>query len=804
MSQFNKLTKLAIAASVCIGLASCGGGGGDSGASSGGGSGGGTVSGAAAKGIIQNGIVTLFDGAGNPLSTTSSPIRTSANGSYIATLSNASYAGPVFVEISADGMTTILNEATGSSDPATGLSGALIKSVGNINAGQPVSINATPFTTIIAELVERSRGSGNATPLLVQQAQVAITTTLGFNPVATQPVNPRDPASSDASPEAKKQAILLAALAQLSQGIADADCPEGTTPAAKQICAANSLAMAYAGSSIANNQATVSIDGSQIQGFTAAISAVSSNMSINQTGASVDPATDPATDEIRMAEMNPNEPQTTEVATPEQGFNETDVAAVKTLFNNLRSNAAALDNDELNGPLETQLADFADSLTSQATGLEPGPFDITEATALGIELWATHQFFAAQDPQSSRPVFFSAGSAVCFVLSSVTRQPDQPVTGVVFANPSGANNARFVGCTVFGDGASRPQGNGFLELRNYVLMTPISGQVNTFNVESDSRFCDIDFSQDNSVDRCLSLEGNSRVIGGVAGANVATASGNKTFDSMGVTTSMTGSFSGMVAPPIEFDFSDSANPTAVELADTTNVDIDFTATFPDENSVTLVGSGSFTTTSGDQTITTALSSFNVSGTEDPETQESTGSIEAEGRIETQLGALRGSFSADSDAGVIEFTGAVDLKEGSATNTLFEGAVTLSGTPATETMPATASVLFDGTLSLPNRPELVVELQVNNAVLNDTMDGVDTVSLAFTYQQNGTTVILNASRNEQGVESITISSPTSMVTVGPFNPDSAQTVDVLRDGRLAARYSVADARVNYVDGTFEQF
>ncbi|MEK9815898.1 MAG: hypothetical protein VW447_02115, partial [Limnobacter sp.] len=98
MSQFNKLTKLAIAVSVCIGLASCGGGGGgDSGASSGGGGGGGTVSGAAAKGIIQNGIVTLFDGAGNPLSTTSSPIRTSANGSYTATLSNASYAGPVFV-----------------------------------------------------------------------------------------------------------------------------------------------------------------------------------------------------------------------------------------------------------------------------------------------------------------------------------------------------------------------------------------------------------------------------------------------------------------------------------------------------------------------------------------------------------------------------------------------------------------------------------------------------------------------------------------------------------------------------------
>ncbi|MEK9815896.1 MAG: hypothetical protein VW447_02105, partial [Limnobacter sp.] len=81
-----------------------------------------------------------------------------------------------------------------------------------------------------------------------------------------------------------------------------------------------------------------------IQGFTAAITAVSGDMEINQTGEMVDPATDPATDEIRTAEMNPEQPQTTAVSTPEQGFNETDVAAVKTLFNNLRSNAAALDN----------------------------------------------------------------------------------------------------------------------------------------------------------------------------------------------------------------------------------------------------------------------------------------------------------------------------------------------------------------------------------------------------------------------------------------------------------------------------
>lgn len=799
MSQFNKFGKVAAAFAVCIGVVSCGGGGGGSSASGGGG---GAVSGSAAKGIIQNGIVTLRDAAGAQLQTTASPVRTGADGSYSAVLSNPAYSGPVFVEITADGTTLIQNEVTGTFESASGLSATLLKSVGNVTAGQPVSINATPLTSIVADLVERSRGSSSASTLLVQQAQVAITTTLGFNPVTTKPVNPRDSASASESTAVKKQAILLAALAQLGTDPGNATCSGEATTAAKLICASNQLTSAYAGSTIVGNSATVSIDGSRIDGLVNAINTVSANMDINRTGSTIDPATDPSTDEIEEADRTNSTTETT-VEAPPEGFNETDVAAVKTLFNNLRSNAAALGNDELNGPLETQLANFADSLTNQATGLEGGPIDITEATASGIELWATHQATASQNPQTERQVFISAGSASCVVLASVGRNQDQVVTSVVLANSTGTNNAAFVGCTVFGEGASRPSGDGFLELRNYTLMTP-SGTTNTFNVESDSRFCDIDFAQSSGGDTCLALSGNSRVIGGVAGANAATASGTKTFDSLGNTTSMTGSFSGRVVPPIEFDFSNPSAPTAIELAETADVDLQFTASFPDANSIALTGSGSITTTSTGQTITTELSSFIANGSEDPNTQEVTGNFSAQGRVATQLGALRGTFSADSNAGRIEFSGAVDLNNGSSTTTLFEGAVTLNGTAATQTAPASASALFDGTLRLPERPELMVELQVNNAVQNSSTGNVESGSLAFTYQQNGTTVILNASRNAQGAESVTINSPTSLVTVGPFDPNATQTVDVLRDGRLAARYNVASARVEYVDGSFEQF
>ncbi|HEX4918809.1 MAG TPA: hypothetical protein VFV43_12985, partial [Limnobacter sp.] len=69
--------------------------------------------------------------------------------------------------------------------------------------------------------------------------------------------------------------------------------------------------MAYAGSSISGEQTSVVIDGSRIQGLTNAITQVSMNSTINQTGSMVDPSTDPSTDEIRTAEQNPQMPQTT-------------------------------------------------------------------------------------------------------------------------------------------------------------------------------------------------------------------------------------------------------------------------------------------------------------------------------------------------------------------------------------------------------------------------------------------------------------------------------------------------------------
>ncbi len=204
------------------------------------------------------------------------------------------YAGPVFVEISADSMTTIQDEITGTDEPATNVSGVLLESVSTITAGQAVDVNVSPLTTLVAQLAKNSAGEAEITPALVQQAQAAITTTLGFNPIATKPLNPSDPATADADAASKKQAILLAGLAQF--GSDNPTCAALGDRAAQLACASSQLAMAYSGSMISDEQATIVIDGSALTGLTEAINTVSWILKSTRLGPQLTPkATQPPT-----------------------------------------------------------------------------------------------------------------------------------------------------------------------------------------------------------------------------------------------------------------------------------------------------------------------------------------------------------------------------------------------------------------------------------------------------------------------------------------------------------------------------
>lgn len=43
-----------------------------------------------------------------------------------------------------------------------------------------------------------------------------------------------------------------------------------------------------------------------------------------------------------------------------------------------------------------------------------------------------------------------------------------------------------------------------------------------------------------------------------------------------------------------------------------------------------------------------------------------------------------------------------------------------------------------------------------------------------------------------------------MSIGRFNPQGSGGVDILREGRLDGRFNLSTARIDYVDGTFEQF
>jgi len=771
-----------------IALSACGGGGGDGSPAAGGGGGGGTVTGAAAKGIVKNGIVTVKNANGQVIGTG----RTNnTDGSYSVDVGD--YAGPVFVEISADSMTTIQDEITGTDEPATNVSGVLLESVSTITAGQAVDVNVSPLTTLVAQLAKNSAGEAEITPALVQQAQAAITTTLGFNPIATKPLNPSDPATADADAASKKQAILLAGLAQF--GSDNPTCAALGDRAAQLACAANQLAMAYSGSTISNEQATIVIDGSALTGLTEAINTVSMDPEINQTGATVDPESDPATNDLAMAEMNPETPQEQTVATPTP--NNSDIVAVRDLLNNLRSNAAALNNETLNGPLEAQLTDFSDSLSAQANGLEFGAFQIAEATSLGIEMYARYKFMASMFPNTQRFVDQSRfGTARCQILSAVQREANMPYTGQTIANTNGADNASLVGCTVFGETL---QLNGVnYQARHYVLMTPINGTNNTFNVESDSRVCRN--QTPGNTDTCLSLA-NGTVVNGVGGSNVATTMGTQTFVN-GRPSRLTGDFNGQVVPPFELQIVN-GQVQGVELADTASFEISFVSNNPTETSSDIAGSGEFISVLDGNTLTSTVNSFVINGVEN-EAGEPIGTISADVAIRTTLGRFSGTFESNSDdtgMGTVDLSGSVDLIQGETITPLFSGSITLATSPGTLEAPPSESVAFSGTVSLPQRPQLDVELLITS--ISETLDEPAFNEINFTYQQNGITVIVDGV--EQGDSaSLTITAPTNLVSIGPFNPQSNGTVDILREGRLAGRFNLDTARIDYVDGTFEQF
>ncbi|RJQ25062.1 hypothetical protein C4565_09025 [Candidatus Parcubacteria bacterium] len=364
------------------------------------------------------------------------------------------------------------------------------------------------------------------------------------------------------------------------------------------------------------------------------------------------------------------------------------------------------------------------------------------------------------------------------------------------------NNAQFVGCVVFNDQVTNPTAPNFSEFRNYVLLTPTQG-TSTFNVESDSRLCVTSFNNTDPADKCLDLT-QGQVVDAVAASAGTLASSQLTFGSGGSFTAINVNFDGQVAAPFSIAY-DNGTAAAVKNADTVDLDLALTASFPTDSVVEeFLALGTITSTKAGKEVVLSIDEFTAEGNENLDIGAQSGTLQAQVTIESSEGSFTGRASINFTNQQAGLSGSFSIKDSEGVSTrLFDGIATLAATPSSEDGFVLSSIFFGGTISLPNRPSMSLQMNVTNLV--GQLDEATSGSVAITYQQAGNTVILNGERTEQG-DVIEISSPSSGVVIEPFNPDPNVTtvVAIKRGGTKVADYLVQSNRINYTDGSFEQF
>jgi hypothetical protein len=209
-----KLTKLALACALTGALAACGGGGSNP-TIAGGIDTTRTLAGIAAKGLIKNGIVEVFsyDATGKkstqPLVTT----RTATDGSYSVSLGNN--IGLFTIEVRADANTTMADEIS-HKDIAMPL-GMTLRSVVQLDSAASTAIKGyvTPFTEMLVNAAINANGGLTASN--VAAAQSGVIKMLGFNPLATKPINAdSDAAAAVTDTSEQLQSLALAAISRMA------------------------------------------------------------------------------------------------------------------------------------------------------------------------------------------------------------------------------------------------------------------------------------------------------------------------------------------------------------------------------------------------------------------------------------------------------------------------------------------------------------------------------------------------------------------------------------------------------------
>ena len=370
----NVFTRSVALTSVVL-VAACGGGGGGSSTPTASTTGG-VVSGTAAKGLLQNALVTAYCGvksSSNAIGTAT----TDANGNYSLTLTQTC-AQPVEVVVSAkaDGSTTMLDEIAGQIAAPTNLTMRAFVPA----ASSTVSLPVTPFTDMAAALVENSVGTSNAlSSSMVSNANTAIiTNVLGGNAglLTAQPLPPSAYSSGSTTADQQQLIVLLSAISQAAQTATGATAGDKVQAVLTQLATQAKqtipavTATGFTVSSTASTAATSGNTATPLATINSGLTALSTSTNTTNLGTAASTIqSSVANVQTAVVQTSTTQISTTQTAggtvtTPTTAVQDA-IAAARTLFGAIRTNVLALVNPQQTGFLQNK----ATALNSDVNGL---------------------------------------------------------------------------------------------------------------------------------------------------------------------------------------------------------------------------------------------------------------------------------------------------------------------------------------------------------------------------------------------------------------------------------------------------
>lgn len=288
------------------------------------------VSGKAIKGIIANGVVSVY-GVTNGVKD-STPLvtgRTGADGSYSVTVTG--YEGPVVVEITADASSTMICDVVGGCDgvafgqPITLPMDFELKAVvPDVEDGEDVTTNVTALTSLAASLAEDEGIDAEAAAEANSQVATLFNITGDLTELDVVDITDSD-ALAMAGSEAQEAAILNAAL--LSAALDDAGAGETVADVLEEMA---SDFVANQGQMVQNESSdTSSVTMAEVLASTLEIIAAPAMME-------VDLGTMETTTEILLNQAEQADPGTVTQVEPTTPEEEDDTAAAKAMVDGLR------------------------------------------------------------------------------------------------------------------------------------------------------------------------------------------------------------------------------------------------------------------------------------------------------------------------------------------------------------------------------------------------------------------------------------------------------------------------------------